>query len=88
MTQQSHQAYISQRTQLIAHERALRFDAQAIAQSTDAEKRALHIVNELRERDARDIWNASTEKLVYPGMEFLIAKETISESNNSPNYIS
>ncbi|KAH7337223.1 hypothetical protein B0J17DRAFT_666763 [Rhizoctonia solani] len=69
--------YKSQRAQLIASERALRFDAQAIANATDKEKHAVEIVSALRAKEAKEIWNASAEKLMYPGMEFLIAKETI-----------
>ncbi|KAH7337227.1 hypothetical protein B0J17DRAFT_719134 [Rhizoctonia solani] len=69
--------YKARRAQLIASERALRFDAQAIANATDKEKHAVEIVSALRAKEAKEIWNASTEKLMYPRMEFLIAKETI-----------
>lgn len=69
--------YSQKRADLIASERALRFDAATIASATETEKRAAEIVRELRTREAQQVWNASTEKLMYPGMEFLIAKETI-----------
>ncbi|CAE7137633.1 unnamed protein product [Rhizoctonia solani] len=69
--------YQIRRAELIASERALRFDAQTIANATDKEKRAVDIVRALRAKEAREIWNADTEKLMYPGMEFLTAKETI-----------
>ncbi|KAG8769995.1 hypothetical protein FRC12_004588 [Ceratobasidium sp. 428] len=69
--------YIKNRDALIASERALRFDSGAIASATEQENRAVNIIKKIRTREAADIWNASTEKLMYPGMEFLIAKETI-----------
>ncbi|KAJ1303105.1 hypothetical protein OPQ81_011306 [Rhizoctonia solani] len=69
--------YKNRRTELIASERALRFDAQTIADATDKEKRAVEIVRALRAKEAQEIWSAKAEKLMYPGMEFLIAKETI-----------
>ncbi|CAE6538392.1 unnamed protein product [Rhizoctonia solani] len=71
------QEYKNRRTELIASERALRFDAQTIASATDKEKRAVGIVHALRAKEAQEVWNATAEKLMYPGMEFLIAKETI-----------
>jgi hypothetical protein len=71
--------YTRKRAELIASERALRFDAGAIADATENEKRALEIVREIKVREAREVWGAGAEKLVYPGMEFLIARETICE---------
>jgi hypothetical protein len=72
--------YINQRTNLIAEERSERFDAQVIANATEKEKRAAEIVSALRAKEAKEIWSASPEKLMYPGMEFLIARETICKS--------
>ncbi|CAE6486001.1 unnamed protein product [Rhizoctonia solani] len=69
--------YKSRRAELIASERALRFDARTIANATDKEKRAVEVISALRAKEAREIWNADAEKLMYPGMEFLTAKETI-----------
>ncbi|KDN33623.1 hypothetical protein RSAG8_13287, partial [Rhizoctonia solani AG-8 WAC10335] len=69
--------YKHRRAELIASERALRFDAEAIANATDNERRAVEIVGALRAKEAREIWNTDTEKLMYPGMEFLTAKDTI-----------
>ncbi|EUC63201.1 adenosine deaminase-related growth factor [Rhizoctonia solani AG-3 Rhs1AP] len=69
--------YKAQRAELIASERALRFDAQTIANATDKEKHAVEIVSALRTKEAQEIWNADAEKLMYPGMEFLTAKKTI-----------
>ncbi|KAG9119192.1 hypothetical protein FRC07_005932 [Ceratobasidium sp. 392] len=69
--------YNQKRATLIASERALRFDAVAIASATEQENRAADILRNIRTREAAEIWNASAEKLMYPGMEFLIAKETI-----------
>ncbi|KAF8598474.1 adenosine deaminase-like growth [Ceratobasidium sp. AG-I] len=69
--------YNARRKALIYEERALRFDSKAIAGATPQELRAAEIVNQLRAREAQEIWSSSTEKLTYPGMEFLVAKETI-----------
>ncbi|KAF8669690.1 adenosine [Rhizoctonia solani] len=75
--QQRLDEYTKQRTELIAEERGHRFDAQVIARATKEEKRAVEIVNALRAKEAKEIWRASPEKLMYPGMEFLTAKKTI-----------
>lgn len=69
--------YYAKRQSLISEERDLRFDSKAMANATPQELRAVEIVNELRAREAQEIWSSSTEKLMYPGMEFLVAKETI-----------
>lgn len=69
--------YNTKRRALISKERAVRFDSKAIANATPQELRAAEIVNKLRAREAQEIWSSSTEKLMYPGMEFLVAKETI-----------
>lgn len=65
------------RANLITSERALRFDAAAIASASENEKRAAEIVRRLKTREAQEIWNANEEQLMYPGMEFLSAKDTI-----------
>jgi hypothetical protein len=72
--------YNQKRAALIASERALRFDSAAIASATEHEIRAVEIIRNIRAREAAEVWNANSEKLMYPGMEFLIAKETICES--------
>ncbi|ELU38416.1 adenosine deaminase [Rhizoctonia solani AG-1 IA] len=77
--QQRLDEYTKQRTELIAEERGHRFDTQVIARATKEEKRAVEIVNALRAKEAKEIWRASPEKLMYPGMEFLTAKKTIEE---------
>lgn len=71
--------YKEDRATLIASERALRFDAVAIASASENETRAAEIVHKLKTREAKDIWNAKKEQFMYPGMEFLFAKDTISE---------
>ena len=71
--------YNQDRAALIASERALRFDAVAIASASANETRAAEIVRKLKTREAEEIWNAESEQLMYPGMEFLFAKDTISE---------
>ncbi|KAF8598475.1 adenosine deaminase-related growth [Ceratobasidium sp. AG-I] len=69
--------YNQDRVALIAAERALRFDAVAIASASENETRAAEIVRKLKTREAEEIWNAESEQLMYPGMEFLFAKDTI-----------
>lgn len=70
--------YNQDRAALIASERALRFDAVAIASASENETRAAEIISRLKAREAQEIWNAESEQLMYPGMEFLFAKDTIS----------
>lgn len=71
------EAYKQKRADLIASERALRFDSAAIANATNQENRAAAVIRDIKARETRDVWSSSTDQLMYPGMEFLIAKETI-----------
>ncbi|CAE6449159.1 unnamed protein product [Rhizoctonia solani] len=69
--------HAQKRESLIAAERSLRFDAEAIAKATENEKLAVDIVNNLRMREAKEIWKAGKGRLVYPRTDFLTAKEII-----------
>ncbi|KAG8708768.1 hypothetical protein FRC08_018717 [Ceratobasidium sp. 394] len=69
--------YNSRRRDLISRERALRFDSAAISNATLQEIRAAEIVQSLKAREAEEVWSSDIGKLTYPGMEFLVAKETI-----------
>ncbi|CAE6452842.1 unnamed protein product [Rhizoctonia solani] len=69
--------YARKRASLIAAERVLRFDAATTAAATDNEKRAVEIVNNLRVREADEIWHASRGMLMDPSMGFLTAKDII-----------
>ncbi|KAG8731679.1 hypothetical protein FRC10_001582 [Ceratobasidium sp. 414] len=71
--------YIGRRQDLVSKERALRFDSAAISNATPQEIRATDIIYNLRAREAEEVWGSDVEKLTYPGMEFLVAKETIGE---------
>ncbi|ELU42785.1 adenosine deaminase [Rhizoctonia solani AG-1 IA] len=74
--------HLRKRASLIATENALRFDSGAITNATENEKRAVEIVENLRMCGAKEIWNASEGVLMHPGMDFLTAKEIISELNS------
>jgi hypothetical protein len=71
--------YHNKRQALIYEERALRFDSVAISNATSQEILAVEIVHKLRAQEAEEVWSSSIEKFMYPGMEFLNAKETIGE---------
>ncbi|KAF8698935.1 adenosine, partial [Rhizoctonia solani] len=71
--------YLQQRTDLIAEERAIRFDAGFIQNATDKELRAIKIVDALRLREQQAIWFADPDK--EPGMPFLWAKDTIAQTD-------
>ncbi|KAG8705486.1 hypothetical protein FRC11_009001, partial [Ceratobasidium sp. 423] len=69
--------HAQRRASLIAAERALRFDAGVIASATENEKRTVEIVENLRVREAKEIWNARKGTLKHPTTDFLTAKEII-----------
>ncbi|KAF8752506.1 adenosine [Rhizoctonia solani] len=71
--------YLQQRADLIAEERAIRFDAGFIKNATDKELRAMKIVDALRLREQQAIWFADPDK--EPGMPFLWAKDTIAQTD-------
>ncbi|CAE6534341.1 unnamed protein product [Rhizoctonia solani] len=67
--------YHQQRADLIAEERALRFDASRILNATSRETWAAEIVDALRRHEEASVWLADPNK--EPGMPFLWAKDTI-----------
>ncbi|KDN40490.1 hypothetical protein RSAG8_08110, partial [Rhizoctonia solani AG-8 WAC10335] len=69
--------HAQKRANLIATERSLRFDAEVITKATENERRAVEIVNNLRMREAKEIWQASKGRLMYPKTDFLTAKGII-----------
>ncbi|KAJ1303106.1 hypothetical protein OPQ81_011307 [Rhizoctonia solani] len=69
--------HVQRRANLIAAERSLRFDAGVIASATEKEKRAVEIVNQIRVREAQEIWNATEGTLMPPSKHFLAAKDII-----------
>ncbi|QRV92114.1 AMP deaminase [Ceratobasidium sp. AG-Ba] len=69
--------YLNKRQDLVSRERALRFDSGPIANATPQELRASKIIQNVRAQETEEIWGADSEKLMYPGMEFLVAKQTI-----------
>ncbi|KAB5589123.1 Adenosine deaminase CECR1 [Ceratobasidium theobromae] len=73
------QEYRDRRADLIAEERALRFDTQRIRNATAKELRAVEIVDELRKREQASVWYADPNK--EPGMPYLWAKDTIAQTD-------
>ncbi|RPD64538.1 Metallo-dependent hydrolase [Lentinus tigrinus ALCF2SS1-7] len=74
--------YIRERERLIAEDRSRRVDALALAQATDAEKRADEIVRRIRSEENETVWGPDAPPIpgsmhVFPGMGFLTARETI-----------
>ncbi|CAE6361837.1 unnamed protein product [Rhizoctonia solani] len=77
-TYSSIEEYHRQRDDLIAQERALRFDAERIRNATSREIEASEIVDVLRRQEEVNIWSADPNKEL--GMPFLWAKETIAQT--------
>ena len=67
--------YLERRADLIAEERAIRFDASTIRNATAKELKAVEIVDALRRREQESVWHSDPNK--EPGMPFLWAKDTI-----------
>ncbi|KAJ1303110.1 hypothetical protein OPQ81_011311 [Rhizoctonia solani] len=70
--------YRQRRADLIAEERALRFDAERIRNVTSREARAVEIVDVIRRHEEENIWRADPNK--EPGMPFLWAKNIIAQT--------
>ena len=69
--------YLEARERFIAEDRALRIDAQAFAQATDAERKADNIVRAVRASENASVWEPGAPAIpgamhVFPGMAFLI----------------
>ncbi|KIJ41330.1 hypothetical protein M422DRAFT_255841, partial [Sphaerobolus stellatus SS14] len=79
-------AYWASRTSLIAEERSLRRDTAYLANLTEAEKKAEGIIRDIRAVEAKTVWGFGVENVhkeipvLFPGMEFLTAKELIDET--------
>ncbi|KAH7337218.1 Metallo-dependent hydrolase [Rhizoctonia solani] len=71
--------YLERRTDLIAEERAIRFDAGVIQNATSKELKAIEIVDALRRREQESVWSADRNK--EPGMPFLWAKDAIVQTD-------
>ncbi|CAE6420102.1 unnamed protein product [Rhizoctonia solani] len=69
--------HTQKRASLIEAERSLRFDADVNAKATENEKRAVEIVNNLRVREAKEMWHANKGMLMYPNLDFFTIKNTI-----------
>ena len=68
--------YLEARERFIAEDRALRIDAQAFAQATDAERKAESIVRTVRASENVSVWGPGAPAIpgamhVFPGMAFL-----------------
>ncbi|KAG8685812.1 hypothetical protein FRC11_010046 [Ceratobasidium sp. 423] len=69
--------YLERRADLVAEERAIRFDAGAIRNATAKELKAVEIVDALRRPEQQSVWYADPNK--EPGMPFLWARGAIDE---------
>ncbi|KDN38921.1 hypothetical protein RSAG8_09202, partial [Rhizoctonia solani AG-8 WAC10335] len=72
------EVYRQRRADLIAEERALRFDAGRIRNATSRETQAAKIADVLRRHEEASVWRADPNK--EPGMPFLWAKDTIAQT--------
>ena len=67
--------YLAERERLIAEDRQLRVDALALAQATDAERKADEIVRKLRTEENETVWGPNAPPIpgslhLFPGMGF------------------
>lgn len=63
-----HQAYLSARSELIAKELALRYDAAKLASLSAVEAEANRVMERVRSEEADKVWGQDTSS--YPGMPF------------------
>ncbi|KIJ35773.1 hypothetical protein M422DRAFT_180404 [Sphaerobolus stellatus SS14] len=79
-------AYWASRTNLIVEERSLRRDTAYLANLTETEKKAEGIIRDIKAVEAKTVWGFGVENVheeipvLFPGMEFLTAKELIDET--------
>ncbi|KAI0820220.1 Metallo-dependent hydrolase [Trametes gibbosa] len=76
------EGYLRERERLIAEDRSRRVDALAFVSIGDDEKNADEIVRRIRTQENESVWGPGTSAVssamhVYPGMEFLTAREAI-----------
>ncbi|KAI0672700.1 Metallo-dependent hydrolase [Trametes maxima] len=79
--------YLSRRRDLIAQDRSLRADHFACRTASEDERKADEILRRLRASETQSIWSAQNpvkhthgSQQLFPGMEFLTARETIVET--------
>ncbi|KAI0658813.1 Metallo-dependent hydrolase [Cubamyces menziesii] len=79
--------YLTQRSQLIAQDRSLRADNAIAKDLSEDERKADEILRRIRTREAQSVWSAENStkhrhgsQQLFPGMEFLTARETIVET--------
>ncbi|KAH9900839.1 Metallo-dependent hydrolase [Cubamyces lactineus] len=79
--------YLAQRSQLIAQDRSLRADYAIEKDLSEDERKADEILRLIRTREAQSVWSAENatkhhhgSQQLFPGMEFLTARETIVET--------
>lgn len=72
-------AYLLARSRLIEEERAQRCDTQYIQDASDAEKKAVAIVEGIKAEENKSIWAVDHEGITntFPGMQFLSAKKLV-----------
>lgn len=70
--------YNRSRAALIAQERSLRCDYLRLGALSDLEARAEQRIREIRKLEEQTVW--STPGDLFPGMEFLTAKQTIQQT--------
>ncbi|KAH9848879.1 Metallo-dependent hydrolase [Lenzites betulinus] len=74
--------YLRERERLIAEDRSRRVDASAFGSAGDEERKADEIVRRIRTEENEIVWGPDAPPIpgsmhVFPGMEFLTARETI-----------
>lgn len=76
------EAYLEQRSQLIAEDTKFRSDRVKLSSLTPAESEAEKIVRRVRKVENDSIWSHKNEDLLhpFPGMAFLTAKKAISST--------
>lgn len=73
--------HMAAREALLTQERAIRFDAEALASLTDAERAAEAKIRRIRAEEHISIWQTEDEKpQLFPGMHFLTSKALIEET--------
>jgi len=72
-------AYLSDRSNLIKQDRALRVDAEKLDNLSTTEAKAEAIVRGLRAEEAASVWGAEHADIEhpFPGMEFLTSRSVI-----------
>lgn len=78
MTSSALASHLSDRDQLIAEEKALRFDAAKLADLTPSEKNAEATIRALRAEEHVSVWQKNHETPdLFPGMHFFTSRDTM-----------